>query len=194
MAGAAPIQRAILAGDSETGVTIMQMDEGLDTGPALISDRVPISAHATASELHDILADLGARLLITALDGVQSGTLTPKPQSSEGVTYAQKLTRDEGAIDWMRPALEVERMVRALNPWPGVWFHHGDERIRVLRADVSPVSGAPGTVLDDRLTIACGKAALEIHEVQRAGKSPMRTDAFLRGFPISAGTQLTPSV
>jgi len=188
--GAAPIHRAILAGDGETGVTIMQMDEGLDTGPALLSDRISISAHTTASELQDALAALGARLLLPALEGVRSGTLTPKPQPTEGVTYAHKLTRDEGAIDWTRPATEVERMVRALNPWPGVWFLHGTERIRVLKADVSSDNGPPGTVLDDRLTIACGKHALEVHEVQRAGKSPMRTDAFLRGFPIGAGTQL----
>ena len=196
--GAAPIQRAILAGDDETGVTIMQMDEGLDTGAMLLGERVPIGPDTTAASLHDRLAEIGARLVVTALEGVADGRIRPRPQPSEGVTYATKLDRGEGRIDWRRPAAEVDRRVRALNPWPGTWFQLGEERIRVLAgelmADRAPSGNDPGndpgTVLDGRLTVACAPGAYRPTLVQRPGRSATETDAMLRGFPIPAGTHL----
>jgi methionyl-tRNA formyltransferase len=188
--GAAPIQRAILAGDSETGVTIMQMDEGLDTGGTLLAKRTPITPTTTAAELHDRLAGIGARLVVEALDGVAEGRLHPTPQPSEGVTYAAKLAREEGALDWRRPAAELERQVRALNPWPGVWFESPAGRVKVLAAELADGAGAPGAVLDDRLTIAAGAGALRPTRVQRAGREPTDAAAFLRGFPLPAGTLL----
>jgi methionyl-tRNA formyltransferase len=190
--GAAPIQRAIEAGDAETGITIMVMDEGLDTGPMLLKEGVPIGPATTAGALHDALAAVGARLILRALDGLESGALVPVPQPAEGVTYAKKVTKDEARLDWREPAALLERRVRAFNPVPGAWFEAGGERIRALRAEVpAGVSGgAPGHVLDERLTVACGGGALRLLEVQRAGKAPVATDAFLRGFAIPAGTQL----
>jgi methionyl-tRNA formyltransferase len=189
--GAAPIERAILAGDDETGVTIMQMDEGLDTGPVLLMARVPIGPDTTAAVLSDRLADLGAGLLLHALENIAAGTLVPKPQPPEGVTYARKLDRDEGRLDWSRPAIELERAVRALNPQPGVWFEHAGERIKVLAAEVVDGDGVPGRVLDERLTIGCGGAALRPLLLQRPGRVPTETGALLRGFPLVSGTQLT---
>ena len=191
--GAAPIQRAILAGDGETGVSIMQMDEGLDTGPVLLTGNVPITGETTAATLHDTLAELGARLMVEALEGLRAGTLTPKPQPEEGVTYAAKLDRDEGRIDWRKTAEELERQVRALNPWPGVWFDHGGGRIKVLEAETADgagESGPPGTLVGDGLGVACGSGVLRLLSVQRAGKSPQDWAAFLRGFPLPPGTQL----
>jgi methionyl-tRNA formyltransferase len=186
--GAAPIQRAILAGDDETGVTIMQVDEGLDTGPILLVGRTPITAGTTAETLHDTLAEIGAGLMVEALDGVVAGTLTARPQPDGGASYARKLEREEGRLDWTRPASELERAVRALNPWPGVWFEYRGERIRVLAAEAGAASAEPGTVVDGRLTIACGEGALRPLRVQRAGKAPVDTDAFLRGFSLPEGT------
>ncbi len=188
--GAAPIQRAMLAGDTETGVTIMQMDVGLDTGAMLLRESILLLPDATASWLHDMLAAMGARLIVAALDGLDEGRLTPVPQPGEGVTYAHKLDKNEGRIDWSRPAVELERQVRALNPWPGVWFDFGAERIKVLDAVLSPGTGAPGTVLDDRLTVACGRLALRPTRVQRAGKAPMTAGDMLRGHAIPKGTRL----
>jgi len=190
--GAAPIQRAILAGDTETGITIMQMDEGLDTGPMLMQLTQPIGANMTARELHDALAELGAQAIVTALDRLSRGELTPVPQPTAGVTYAAKLSREEGRLDWRRPAIELTRQVRAFDPWPGAWFEHRGERMKVLRAQAIDRSGdaAPGTVLDDRLTVACGDGALAIMRLQRAGKAALETDDFLRGYPIPAGTVL----
>lgn len=188
--GAAPIQRAILAGDRETGVTIMVMDEGLDTGPTLLAERIPIGPDETAATLHDRLAALGARLIVAALDGLATGRLQPVPQPAEGVTYAAKLTRAEGRLDWRRPASVLERQVRALAPWPGAWFEAGGDRIKVLAAEPAPGEGPPGRVLDDRLTVACGEGALRLTRVQRAGKAPMGAAEFLRGFPLPAGTDL----
>lgn len=188
--GAAPIQRALLAGDRETGVTIMRMDEGLDTGPILLQRAVPIEPTATATTLHDTLAVLGATLIVEALDGVAAGTLAPVSQPNDGVTYAAKLTRDDGRIDWRQPASLIERQVRALTPWPGVWFDHAGARIKVLGAVAVPGSGAPGTTLDAGLTVACGEGAIRLTRVQRAGRAPMEVDAFLRGFPIPEGTAL----
>ena len=189
--GAAPIQRALLAGDSETGVTIMQMDAGLDTGPMLLKEAVPIGPKATAQELHDRLAALGASLVVRALAGLAAGTLAALQQPAEGVTYAKKLTREEGRLDWRKTAAELERAVRALNPAPGVWLEHGGERIKVLAAEiVAAASGAPGTVLDAALTVACGSGALRLTRLQRPGRAPMEADALLRGFAIPAGTRL----
>jgi len=189
--GAAPIQRAILAGDLETGVTIMQADEGLDTGAILSVGRVPITADTTAESLHDVLAEMGARLMIETLAGVAAGTLTARPQPEAGATYARKLERDEGRLDWARPAAELERAVRALNPWPGVWFEYRGERIRVLAAEVADTVAAPGTIVDGRLTIACSKGGLRPLRVQRAGKAPVDTEAFLRGFGLPEGTRVS---
>src|SRR5262249_29353033 len=190
--GAAPIQRAILAGDSETGVTIMQMDEGLDTGPMLLAEAVLIGPDITAATLHDQLAELGARLIVRALAGRADGTLVPRPQPTEGVTYARKLGRDEGRLDWGKPAAELECAVRALNPAPGVWFERGGERIKVLAAMLAASRGdaQPGTVLDDALTIACGSGALRLRKVQRAGRAAVDAVAFLRGYPLPPGTRI----
>ncbi|CAO3442684.1 Methionyl-tRNA formyltransferase (EC 2.1.2.9) [Azospirillum argentinense] len=199
--GAAPIQRAILAGDAETGITIMQMDIGLDTGAMLLKDAVPITAETTASSLHDALADMGARLIVEALDGLAAGRLTAEPQPEAGVTYAAKLTREDGRLDWTRDAAFVERQVRALTPWPGCWFDAptptgGVERIKVLKAEPAPAStndarkAAPGTLLDDRLTVACADGAVRLTLVQRPGKAPVDGAALLRGFALPVGTRL----
>ena len=191
--GAAPIQRAIMAGDRETGVTIMRMDEGLDTGPILMAERVPIGPETTGGTLHDTLAALSARLVVKAIDGLAAGTLTETPQPSQGVTYAAKLEKHEAAIDWRAPAAQIERTVHALAPRPGAWFDHEGERIKVLAAEeAAGTPGAlPGTVIDEALTVACGDgAALRPTRLQRAGKAVMDTDAFLRGRPIAAGTRL----
>jgi methionyl-tRNA formyltransferase len=187
--GAAPIQRAILAGDAVTGVTIMQMDAGLDTGAMLLAESVPIGPDTTAGTLHDTLAALGSRLVVEALAGLAAGTLRPRKQPEAGVTYAAKLRRDEGRLDWRRPAVELERAVRALNPWPGTWFELAGERIKVLAAELAPESGGatPGAVLDDRLVIACAEGALRPTLLQRAGRGAVDTEAFLRGFPVRAG-------
>ena len=192
--GAAPIQRAILAGDAETGVTIMQMDEGLDTGAMLLQEAVPIGPQTTAATLHDELALLGARMMVAVLDGLAGGHLTARPQPSENATYAAKLTREEGRLDWRAPAAELERRVRALTPWPGAYAElpgrKGAERVKVLAADVTEGGGDPGQVLDDRLTVACGDGALRLVTLQRAGKGAMPAEAFLRGFPLAPGTRL----
>ena len=190
--GAAPIQRALLAGDGETGVTIMQMDEGLDTGGILLAEAVPIGPRTTAEELHDRLAALGARLIVEAIEGRAAGSLASKPQPSVGTTYAKKLRRDEGHLDWRRPAVGLERAVRALNPWPGVFFEHQGERIKVLAAGAAPATSgvAPGMVLDETLRVACGEGALRPLRLQRGGRAPQETAAFLRGYPIPAGTVL----
>ncbi len=194
--GAAPIQRAILAGDAETGVTIMQMDKGLDTGAILLRQAEPIGPMATAGALTDQLAALGGELIVTALDRLAVGELQPQPQSEDGVTYAKKLSRDEARLDWRAPAAQLERQVRAFDPWPGAFFlvnsPAGGERIRVLSAEVAPHTGMemPSTVLDDRLTIACGEDALRPLRVQRAGRAAMDTQALLRGFALPVGTML----
>src|SRR5207302_7293337 len=184
--------RAILAGDRETGVTIMQMDKGLDTGPILLQRGAPILPDTTAGELTEQLAALGAGLMLEALDGVAAGTLAPRPQPSDGVTYAAKLQRDEARLDWRRPADLLERQVRAFDPWPGAWFEAGGERLRVLRAAAEPqaMRAPPGTVLDDRLAVACGTGVLRPLRLQRPGRAPLDAAEFLRGFPIPAGTLL----
>jgi methionyl-tRNA formyltransferase len=190
--GAAPIQRAILAGDAETGVTIMQMDEGLDTGAILLAEAVPITAATTAGCLQETLAALGARLLVEALHLAAAGHLQPQPQPEAGVSYAAKLSREEGRLDWHQPAALLERKVRGLNPWPGVWFELGPERIKVLAAALAPgaAPAPPGTVLDDALTIACGEGALRPLILQRPGRAAAETASFLRGHAVSRGTLL----
>jgi methionyl-tRNA formyltransferase len=197
--GAAPIQRALLAGDSETGITIMQMEEGLDTGPILVQQALPIPPGATAAGLSAELAALGARLILEALEGIASGTLGPRPQPQEGVTYARKIAREDGRLDWRLPASALERQVRALDPWPGAFFEgprihlkDGGERIRVLAAVVLPGASAspPGTVLDNDLSIACGEDVFRPLRLQRPGRATLETSPFLRGFPIAAGTVL----
>ena len=191
--GAAPIQRAIMAGDEETGVTIMRMDEGLDTGPILLAEAVPIGPETTGGALHDTLAALSARLVVSAVDALVAGTLTETPQPCGGATYARKIEQHETVIDWREPATRIERSVRALAPRPGAWFAHEGERIRVLAAEATPAEAArPGTVLDRELTIACGQgSALRPLRLQRASKAPMAADAFLRGRPIAAGALLS---
>ncbi|HLJ20014.1 MAG TPA: methionyl-tRNA formyltransferase [Stellaceae bacterium] len=190
--GAAPIQRAILAGDQETGITVMQMDTGLDTGPMLLAESVPIGPETTAGMLHDRLAAVGARLIVRALARRADGTLVARPQPAEGVTYAKKLARDEGRLDWTKPAVELDRAVRALNPAPGVWFEHGGERIKVLAAAPAEQRAEvpPGTVFDGTLTVACGAGALRLTRLQRAGRAPVDADAFLRGYALPPGTRL----
>src|SRR4051794_28888002 len=190
--GAAPIQRAILAGDPATGITIMQMDEGLDTGPILLQEAIPIGSEETAGQLGEQLAALGARMSVKALDGLARGALEARPQPSEGATYAAKLRRDEARLDWRRPAIELERQVRAFDPWPGAWFEGRGERLRVLSAEAEPnfAPVPPRTVLDDRLSIVCGEGVFRPLRLQRAGRAPLGTQEFLRGFALPPGTVL----
>jgi methionyl-tRNA formyltransferase len=188
--GAAPIQRAILEGDGETGVTIMQMDAGLDTGAMLLRQTETITPATTGGQLTDRLAALGGELIVNALDRLATGELHPEPQPETGVTYAKKLSRDEARLDWRLAADRLERQVRAFDPWPGAYFLAGDERIRVLAAATAAGKGVPGTVLDDHLSIACGEGALRPLRVQRAGRGAMETAALLRGFALPPGTVL----
>ena len=188
--GAAPIQRAILAGDRETGITIMQMDEGLDTGPVLLAERLAIGPDETGASLHDRLAALGARAIVEALDGLAAGRLRPRPQPADGATYAAKLTRNERRLDWRQPAAVLARRVRALAPWPGAWLEVAGERVKVLAAEAHAARGEPGRVIDDRLTVACGEGALRLTTLQRAGKAALPAEAFLRGFRLAPGTML----
>jgi methionyl-tRNA formyltransferase len=182
--GAAPIQAAILAGDAETGVTIMRMDAGLDTGAMLLREATPIGPHTTAAELHDTLADMGARMLLRALDT----DATPRPQPEDGATYAAKLTREDGKLDWARPATELDRRIRALNPWPGTFTTLDGTVMKILGADlVEAPSAPPGMVLDERLTIATGAGALRITRLQAPGRAAMDGAAFLRGRHIARG-------
>ena len=184
--GAAPIHAAVLAGDRETGITIMQMDAGLDTGPMLLREAVPIGPDTTTAALHDTLAALGARLILRAL----AAPLTPVPQPAEGVTYAPKLGRDDGRIDWTRDAAAIERQIRAFDPWPGTFTTLGGSVLKVLRVSLAGAAGAPGTVLDPFLTIGCGRGSLRIERLQLAGRAAMDADAFLRGHRIAPGTVL----
>ncbi|MBX9805926.1 MAG: methionyl-tRNA formyltransferase [Alphaproteobacteria bacterium] len=187
--GAAPIQRSIEAGDPETGITIMKMDEGLDTGPMFLKKSIPITPQTTASSLHDALSIMGGPLLLEALEGYAAGTLLPTPQPTEGVTYAAKLTKEEGQINWQESADVLVRKIQALSPWPGVWFEHNGTRLKVSSAEAIPnTSGAPGTVLDDQLTIACGKDALRIKMIQRPGGAALDAVSFLRGYSLPVGT------
>ncbi len=187
--GAAPIQRAILAGDTETGITIMQMDAGLDTGAMLLKESTPITLQTTTQSLHDELAAMGGRLITQALQNLD--TLTPIPQPETGATYAAKLTRDDGKIDWMKSAAEIERQMRALHPWPGCFFTLNGENIKLLAAEiVQNQSGTPGTLLDENFTIACGEQSLRLITVQRAGKNATDGASLLRGLRLAVGTSL----
>jgi len=188
--GAAPINRAIMAGDAESGVTIMQMDEGLDTGAMAMREALPILPDMTAGDLHDALASLGADLMSRALAAAERGTLALTPQPQNGVTYAAKISKAETRIDWARPAREVHNHMRGLSPFPGAWFEHDGVRIKVLRTTIGEGSGAPGAALDDNLTIACGDGAVRLVQLQRAGKQPMPAEEFLRGTLVKAGVQL----
>lgn len=192
--GAAPINRAIMAGDRETGVSIMRLDEGLDTGPVCLESRIAIGRDMTAGDLHDVLAEQGARLFVEALGEIDSGRLDCRPQPAEGVSYAEKIDPGETRIDWSRPAREVHNHIRGLSPYPGAWFEieidRKRERVKALRSTLAQGSGAPGTFIDDRLLIACGEGAVRLTEVQRAGKKKMTADEFLRGVPLRTGTIL----
>jgi methionyl-tRNA formyltransferase len=185
--GAAPINRAIMAGDPESGVTIMRMDEGLDTGAVAMADAIVIGADMTAGDLHDALAPLGAVLIVRALAKLERGSLPLEPQPETGVTYADKIANDETRIDWTRPWNEIHNHIRGLSPYPGAWFEVGGVRVKALRSTKGEGSGGPGTVLDDRLTIACGDGSVRLTEVQRAGKRRMQADEFLRGAPATGG-------
>ena len=186
--GAAPIHRAIMAGDAETGICIMQMEAGLDTGPVLLREATPIGATETTGELHDRLSAMGAALIVQALD--QIGDLTPEPQPDDGVTYAEKIDKAEARIDWARPAVEVDRQIRGLSPFPGAWTMIGDERVKLLGSRLSDQQGTAGTALDDAFTIACGSGAVTITRAQRAGKGTQDAQTFLRGMSVPTGTLL----
>jgi methionyl-tRNA formyltransferase len=185
--GAAPIQRAILAGDRTTGVTIMQMEAGLDTGPTLAAMGTRID-RKTAGELTAELAELGAQWMVEVLARLHD--IGPRPQDDSKATYAPKIDKSEARLDFTLPAPEVERRIRAFNPMPGAWFEHSGERLKLLAADPVEVAGAPGAVLDEQLTIACGEGAIVPTLVQRSGRAPMSGSELLRGFPIPAGTRL----
>jgi len=193
--GAAPINRAVMAGDAESGVTIMQMDEGLDTGAMAkesgMREALPILPDMTAGELHDALAQQGARLIPVALAAAERGGLHLAAQPAEGVTYAEKIAKSETRIDWSKPANEVHNHIRGLSPFPGAWFELDGVRVKALRTTLAKGSGSPGTALDDTLTIACGDGAIRLVQIQRAGKQPMAAGDFLRGTPVKAGAQLT---
>jgi methionyl-tRNA formyltransferase len=192
--GAAPINRAIMAGDVETGVMVMQMEQGLDTGPVALADRLPVAADATAGDLHDELARRGGGLMVQALAQLERGSLILTPQAAEGATYATKIAKSETRIDWEKPWQDVHNHIRGLSPFPGAWFEFksGDEteRAKVLRSTRGEGAGAPGQLLDDRLTVACGEGAVRILQLQRAGRQAMTAEEFLRGTPVAAGTRV----
>jgi methionyl-tRNA formyltransferase len=173
---------------------VMQMEEGLDTGPICLAERVPIGPNTTAGELHDHLARLGASLIVQALAALERSSLVATPQAGERVTYAAKIDKAEARIDFNKPARDVHNQIRALSPSPGAWFEAGPEgkreRVKVLRSELAAGSGPPGEVLDEALTIACGEGAVRLGELQRAGKKPMPAEDFLRGFPLPSGTRL----
>jgi methionyl-tRNA formyltransferase len=189
--GAAPINRAIMAGDAESGVTIMKMDEGLDTGAMANAERVAIGPDMTAGDLHDELAQRGASLMQVTLAALERGSLTLTPQPRAGVTYADKITNAETRINWSKPWKPVHDHIRGLSPFPGAWFEFDGLRVKALRSTRGEGSGAPGTVLDDRLTVACGAGAVRLTQIQRAGKQPMAVEDFLRGTPVQAGARVS---
>lgn len=186
--GAAPIHRAIMAGDAETGICIMQMEAGLDTGPVLLRDTTPIGAEETTAGLHDRLSEMGAKLIVEALARLDD--LTPEVQPEEGVTYAHKIDKAEAAIDWTASAEEVDRKIRGLSPFPGAFIEHDGQRIKLLASRLAGGSGEPGELLDDQLTVACGTGAVQLLRLQRAGKAAQDADIFLRGMPLSKGMRL----
>lgn len=187
--GAAPIQRAIMAGDAQTGVMVMKMEAGLDTGPVLMAERVAIKRQ-TSGELADQLSRLGADLMVRSLGALERGGITPVPQSEDGVIYAKKILKGEARIDWSRSAREIDCHVRGLSPFPGAWTEVQGERLKVLYAEPADGAGTPGTALDDALTIACGEGAVRLVKVQRAGGKAMAADELLKGFAVPRGTVL----
>ena len=187
--GAAPIHRAVMARDAETGVCIMQMEAGLDTGPVLLRRTTPIGANETTGELHDRLSTMGAEAITEALANLDS--LTPEPQSEQGVTYAEKIDKSEARVDWTRPAAEVDAHIRGLSPFPGAWTEVEDQRIKLLASTLANDQGQPGEILDDALTVACGDSAVRLLRLQRAGKGAQDAETFLRGMALPAGTKLT---
>ena len=190
--GAAPIQRAIMAGDGVTGVQVMQMQAGLDTGPVLLSETVAISDADTAGSLHDRLAQVAAQLAPRALAALERGALAPTPQAEDGVTYAHKISAAEARIDWSRPAADIDRHIRGLSPFPGAWFEHDGARVKVLLSRVADGAGSPGEILDtdERLIVACGDGAVELVALQRAGKQAQGASEFLRGYALKQGVVL----
>ena len=189
--GAAPIQRAVMAGDRETGATVMKMDEGLDTGPMAMAERIPIGPDATAGALHDTMAQRGAKLMVIAISALERGSLQLTPQPEAGVIYATKIEKSETRVDWKQPWQKVHDHCRGLSPFPGAWFElAGVGRVKVLRTTKGSGSGQPGHVLDEQLTIACGEGSVRLVELQRAGAKPMSADAFLRGTPVARGSEL----
>jgi methionyl-tRNA formyltransferase len=193
--GAAPINRAIMAGDAETGVMVMKMDVGLDTGDVAMAERLAITDAMTASNLHDALAPLGGDLMVRAMGALERGMLQLTPQTSDGVTYAAKIDKAEAHIDWNKPAFDVLRHIHGLSPFPGAWcempLDGAVQRVKILLCEMAKASGEPGAVLDDRLTIACQQGAIRVLELQRAGKQPMKADDFLRGTPVRPPARLT---
>ena len=187
--GAAPVQRAVMAGDAETGVMVMKMEAGLDTGPVLMAERVRIG-RKTSGDLATELSRLGADLMVRSLGALERGGVTPVAQSEDGVTYAKKILKDEARIDWAKSAHQIDCHVRGLSPFPGAWTEIHGERVKVLYAEPANGSGEPGVALDDALTVACGENALRLRKVQRAGGKAMGADALLKGFAVPRGTQL----
>ncbi|WP_414900199.1 methionyl-tRNA formyltransferase [Rhizobium cremeum] len=193
--GAAPIQRAIMAGDAETGMMVMKMDRGLDTGPVALTRRVKIGPDMTAGELHDRLRDVGAEAMVEAMGRLEGGTLETMPQSEDGVIYAAKIDKAETRIDFDRPAEIVHNHIRGLSPFPGAWFeielNGRPERVKVLGSTMADGAGAPGTVLDDALAVACSSGAVRLMRLQKAGGKPLDAAEFLRGTPVAAGSVLS---
>lgn len=186
--GAAPIHRAIMSGDAETGICIMQMEAGLDTGPVLMRQVTDIGPHETTAQLHDRLSGMGADLIVEALN--QLPDLVPEPQPDEGVTYATKIDKSEARVDWTRPAVEIDRQIRGLSPFPGAWTEIGGERVKLLASRQTDGQGSAGEVLNDTLRIACGEGAIDLLRLQRAGKGAQDAEVFLRGWPVAAGSHL----
>jgi len=193
--GAAPIQRAVMAGDRETGMMVMKMDEGLDKGPVAMAEKVAIGPEMTAGELHDIMKEAGARLMATAIAALERGELALTPQPAEGATYAKKISKEETRVDWSRTAEEVHNHIRGLSPFPGAWCEMPaggkPERVKLLRSTPTEGNGAPGEIIDDRLGIACGESAVRLLELQRAGGRPLTAEDFLRGAKLGKGMRLT---
>ena len=186
--GAAPIHRAILAGDTETGICVMQMEAGLDTGPVLLREATPIGAQETTGALHDRLSEMGARCIVETLSRLEE--LSPEPQPEDGVTYAAKIDKAEARIDWTRPAVDVDRQIRGLSPFPGAWTEVAGERVKLLGSRLSEGQGAPGEVLDDALTVACSTDSVQVTRLQRAGRGAGSAEDVLRGWAVPPGTML----
>ncbi len=186
--GAAPIHRAIMSGDAQTGICIMQMEAGLDTGPVLMREATDIGIEETADQLHDRLSTMGSKLIVEALHDLPD--LTPEPQPEVGVTYAAKIDKSEARIDWSRPAAEVDRQIRGLSPFPGAWTEIDGDRVKLLASRLAEGQGVPGEALDDALTIACGEGAVDLLRLQRAGKGAQNKETFLRGWPVAKGSRI----